>query len=407
VSGPTPLRQGKVAGESPEAPEGAAAETASQTASASAEPSFGALPLDGSEPAWSVGEPRQMEAESGPRSIGEDVAAGEPIASGEPITAPQERRQDRAAPSALSLESEGAIPLPGAGPRDHLLAPPNLTPHPSDEITREEPISAALIDRMRERDEGEPPLEQKPPERSALGTGWENPPMEVAAREPAWGGSAEPSAEEPLPAPWNDAVSTLPEGAPTPRSNSPVPGIDAQSPAAPPLDVERGTPPDVPTLSAEGEAATPVDVPPLEPLAAEGRPLEASGMESPAGFAASEGTPAESTEAEPEQAQPAAAGAEGQAYAEAEGEALEAAYGGAEGAAAESDPDEAHFRETFERFLELRRETGEASNVSYEKFVAKLRRNREELMERHHAKGVRFSVYLKDGRAAIKASALR
>jgi len=66
-----------------------------------------------------------------------------------------------------------------------------------------------------------------------------------------------------------------------------------------------------------------------------------------------------------------------------------------------------HFRETFERFLELRRETGEASNVSYEKFAAKLRRNREELMERHHAKGVRFSVYLKDGRAAIKASALR
>jgi hypothetical protein len=400
VSGPTPLRQGKVSGESLEAPEGAAAETASQTAAVSAEPSFGALPLDGSEPAWSVGEPREVGPESGPRSIGEDVAAGEPIASGEPITAPQEPRHDRAA---LSLESEGAIPLPGAGTRDHLLAPPNLTPHPSDEITRENPISAALIDRMRERDEGEPPLEQKPPERSALGTGWENPAMEVAAPEPAWGGSA----EEPLPAPWNDAVSTLPEGAPTPRSNSPVPGIDAQSEAAPPLDVERETPADVPALSAEGEATPTVDIPPLEPSAAEGRPLEASGAEPPAGFPAAEGTPAESKEPEREQPQPAAAGAEGQAYAEAEGEALEAAYGGAEGAAAESDPDEAHFRETFERFLELRRETGEASNVSYEKFATKLRRNREELMERHHAKGVRFSVYLKDGRAAIKASALR
>jgi hypothetical protein len=36
-----------------------------------------------------------------------------------------------------------------------------------------------------------------------------------------------------------------------------------------------------------------------------------------------------------------------------------------------------------------------------------LRRNREELMARHNARGVRFSVYLKDGRAAIKASALR
>jgi hypothetical protein len=73
----------------------------------------------------------------------------------------------------------------------------------------------------------------------------------------------------------------------------------------------------------------------------------------------------------------------------------------------EVDPDEAHFQETFERFLDLRQQTGEPGNVSYEKFVVKLRRNREDLMTRHNAKGVRFSVYLKDGRAAIKASALR
>ncbi|MFL5370416.1 MAG: MXAN_5187 C-terminal domain-containing protein [Myxococcales bacterium] len=383
VSGPTPLRQGKAPSESFAAGEGAAAETASQTAAASRELGVSPLPIQGGEPLWSVGEPREVEAESGPRSIGEDVAAGEPIASGEPIGASGEH--ERAGPAALSLQSEGAIPLPGAGSR-HLLASPDLTPHPSEEITREEPISAALIDRMRERDEGEAPLEQKPPERSSLGVGWENPPMEVAAPEPAWGGAA----EDPLPAPWNDGVSTLPEGAPTPRANSPVPGMDAQSPAAPPLEAS----------------------------AAEGRPLDSAGGEFPAGFPAPEGAPAESEQAQPEaeqrepadstepqQPQPAAAGAEGQAYAEAEGEALEAAYGGAE--AQESNADEAHFRETFERFLELRRETGEASNVSYEKFAAKLRRNREELMERHHAKGVRFSVYLKDGRAAIKASALR
>src|SRR5256885_13087705 len=84
------------------------------------------------------------------------------------------------------------------------------------------------------------------------------------------------------------------------------------------------------------------------------------------------------------------------------------AEAGTEGAAPdEGDPDEAHFQETFEQFLELRRETGEPGNVSYDKFVTKLRRHREELMARHNAKGVRFSVYLKDGRAAIKASALR
>jgi hypothetical protein len=72
-----------------------------------------------------------------------------------------------------------------------------------------------------------------------------------------------------------------------------------------------------------------------------------------------------------------------------------------------SDADEAHFFETFQKFLALREQTGEPGTVSYEKFVAKLRKNREDLIARHRAKGVRFSVYLKDGRAAIKASAIR
>jgi hypothetical protein len=71
------------------------------------------------------------------------------------------------------------------------------------------------------------------------------------------------------------------------------------------------------------------------------------------------------------------------------------------------DPDEAHFFETFQKFLALREQTGEPGTVSYEKFVAKLRKNREDLIAKHRAKGVRFSVYLKDGRAAIKASAIR
>jgi hypothetical protein len=100
---------------------------------------------------------------------------------------------------------------------------------------------------------------------------------------------------------------------------------------------------------------------------------------------------------------------EAAADSEAPAEAEAPAEVGMEGFAAseEGDPDEAHFQETFERFMELRQQTGEPGNVSYEKFVTKLRRNREELMTRHSATGVRFSVYLKDGRAAIKASALR
>ena len=74
----------------------------------------------------------------------------------------------------------------------------------------------------------------------------------------------------------------------------------------------------------------------------------------------------------------------------------------------EQDPDEAHWRETFDKFKEMKAELGEpADKISFEKFSAKLRKNRADLLAKHNCKGVRFSVYEKDGRAAIKASAIR
>ena len=74
----------------------------------------------------------------------------------------------------------------------------------------------------------------------------------------------------------------------------------------------------------------------------------------------------------------------------------------------ETDPDETHWRETYDRFRELKLQLGEpADRLSFEKFAAKLKKNRTDLLAKHNCKGVRFSVYEKDGRAAIKASAIR
>jgi hypothetical protein len=73
-----------------------------------------------------------------------------------------------------------------------------------------------------------------------------------------------------------------------------------------------------------------------------------------------------------------------------------------------ADPDEEHWRDTFEKFRELKAKLGEpADRISFEKFAAKLRKNREDLIAKHNAKGVRFVVYEKAGKAAIKASAIR
>jgi hypothetical protein len=79
-----------------------------------------------------------------------------------------------------------------------------------------------------------------------------------------------------------------------------------------------------------------------------------------------------------------------------------------EEAAADSDPDETHWRETYDQFVELKAQLGEpADRLSFEKFAAKLKKNRSDLVAKHNCKGVRFSVYEKDGKAAIKASAIR
>jgi hypothetical protein len=76
--------------------------------------------------------------------------------------------------------------------------------------------------------------------------------------------------------------------------------------------------------------------------------------------------------------------------------------------AEDSDPDESHWRETYDRFCELKEQLGEpADRISFDKFAAKLKKNRTELVAKHNCKGVRFSVYEKEGKVAIKASAIR
>ena len=43
----------------------------------------------------------------------------------------------------------------------------------------------------------------------------------------------------------------------------------------------------------------------------------------------------------------------------------------------------------------------------FEKFKNTLRKNRDQLLQRHACKSVKFSVYVKDGKAALKASPVR
>jgi hypothetical protein len=228
---------------------------------------------------------------------------------------------------------------PGA-PSAQLLAqarppPEDETPggyFPGDEPTRIEPVSAALLDKLREKD-------------AEAAAGWGEPPAEapeaVAAPPPAdpWGAMEAPGSEAEADPPRyaaTDRIERSPHEEPQPDDQGGLPRHEELQPE----------PHQEPAPDEQAQAA-PAEEPPPEAAAEPAVPDE-------------------------------------------------------------SDADEAHFQETFQRFLDLRQQTGEpADKVSYDKFVAKLRKNREDLLARHAAKGVRFSVYLKDGKAAIKASAIR
>jgi hypothetical protein len=70
--------------------------------------------------------------------------------------------------------------------------------------------------------------------------------------------------------------------------------------------------------------------------------------------------------------------------------------------------EETHFREVFDQFVAMQKECGAAANgLTFDKFVRKLHAAREQVMKRHDAASVRFTVYVKDGRAALKASPVK
>ncbi|MBL8625368.1 MAG: hypothetical protein JNK64_28915 [Myxococcales bacterium] len=70
--------------------------------------------------------------------------------------------------------------------------------------------------------------------------------------------------------------------------------------------------------------------------------------------------------------------------------------------------EEAYFRSVFDEFVALKAKCGEpTAGLTYAKFVDKLRKNQEELLAKPGTVGVRFSVYVKDGKAALKATPVK
>jgi hypothetical protein len=66
---------------------------------------------------------------------------------------------------------------------------------------------------------------------------------------------------------------------------------------------------------------------------------------------------------------------------------------------------EAEFRQVYRDFLETKQACGESvEGITFDKFSGKLRSNRQQLISRYSCKTVKFQVYVKDGKAALKAT---
>jgi hypothetical protein len=66
------------------------------------------------------------------------------------------------------------------------------------------------------------------------------------------------------------------------------------------------------------------------------------------------------------------------------------------------------WKRVFDEFVALKKENGESvEGLTFEKFQNTLRKNRDALISKHGCSRVKFSVYTKDGRAALKASPVK
>lgn len=75
--------------------------------------------------------------------------------------------------------------------------------------------------------------------------------------------------------------------------------------------------------------------------------------------------------------------------------------------AAEPEND-SYFNQVFEQFVAVKKSCGEnTSGLTYSKFAEKLLKNRDDLMTKTGCRDVRFTVYIKDGKAALKATPVK
>jgi len=77
-------------------------------------------------------------------------------------------------------------------------------------------------------------------------------------------------------------------------------------------------------------------------------------------------------------------------------------------ATGEASAEPAEWLGVFDDFVRTKKQCGEPTDgLTFDKFAQTLKKNRDALIERHACKRVKFTVYVKDGRASLKATPVK
>ncbi len=78
------------------------------------------------------------------------------------------------------------------------------------------------------------------------------------------------------------------------------------------------------------------------------------------------------------------------------------------GASGDGHDEKAEWRQVFDEYVRVRGQCGEpTAGLTFDKFQGTLEKNKAAILSRHPADRVRFTVYVKDGKAALKASPVK
>lgn len=76
--------------------------------------------------------------------------------------------------------------------------------------------------------------------------------------------------------------------------------------------------------------------------------------------------------------------------------------------AAGMDPEMRHFREVFDEFVAMKKACGEpTAGLTFERLLKTLEKNAAAIKAQHGVSEVRFRVYEKNGKAALKATPIK